>query len=86
MQRLIDFVEERQARGRGGLRHEAHGDDADARDREGRQQFVEVEEPAACVPPHERRRAAGKVFAIAILMRGKELGWREMWRAARSSQ
>ena len=32
------------------------------------------------------RRAAGKVFAIAILMRGKELGWREMWRAARSSE
>lgn len=31
------------------------------------------------------RLAAGKVFAIAILMRGKELGWREMWRAARSS-
>ena len=23
------------------------------------------------------RRAAGKVFAMAILMRGKELGWRE---------
>jgi ABC-2 type transport system permease protein len=31
------------------------------------------------------RRAAGKVFAMAILMRGKELGWREMWRAARTS-
>lgn len=31
------------------------------------------------------RRAAGKVFAMAILMRGKELAWREMWRAARSS-
>lgn len=31
------------------------------------------------------RRAAGKVFAMAILMRGKELGWREMWRAARAA-
>lgn len=29
------------------------------------------------------RRAAGKVFAMAILMRGKEPTWREMWRAAR---
>lgn len=32
------------------------------------------------------RRAAGKVFAMAILMRGKELGWREMWRATRSAE
>ncbi|HKX46382.1 MAG TPA: ABC transporter permease [Planctomycetota bacterium] len=31
------------------------------------------------------RRAAGRVFAIAILMRGKELSWREMGRAARAS-
>ncbi len=31
------------------------------------------------------RRAAGKVFAMAILMRGKELSWLEMWRAARAA-
>ena len=29
------------------------------------------------------RRAAGKVFAMAILLRGTEPGWREIWRAAR---
>ena len=31
------------------------------------------------------RRAAGKVFAMGILMHGKDLSWREMWRAARAS-
>ncbi len=31
------------------------------------------------------RRAAGKVFAMAILMHGKEPSWREIWRAARRS-
>lgn len=31
------------------------------------------------------RRAAGKVFAMACLMRGKEPSWREMWAAARRS-
>lgn len=31
------------------------------------------------------RRAAGKVFAMAILMRGKEPSWREIWGAARKS-
>lgn len=31
------------------------------------------------------RRGAGKVFAMACLMRGKEPSWREMWAAARRS-
>ena len=31
------------------------------------------------------RRSAGKVFAIATLMRGKEPSWREIWAAARRS-
>jgi len=31
------------------------------------------------------RRGAGKVFAMAMLMRGKEPSWREMWSAARRS-
>jgi ABC-2 type transport system permease protein len=32
------------------------------------------------------RRAAGKVFAMAILMHGKEPSWREMWAAARRKE
>ena len=31
------------------------------------------------------RRAAGKVFALAMLMYGKEPTWREVWRWAREA-